>query len=277
MTTSVERFDEKARSEFGKFGRTTVHEGELLRHPVYTRFLHWAVAIFFILALLSGLAIYSPWMFHWLTPLFGGGAMTRLLHPWFSLFFVIFFAFQFLNWLRPMTWTGKDRKWLGHIKQYVTNEEKVEPEYVGFFNGGQKLYFWAIVASGIIFLLTGLIMWFPEVFGRILVAISYVLHDVAALVMLAGFVIHIYEGTAAQPGTFRSMTRGTVRKEWAWTHHPDWYAEATGRNAREDYERAAERQARQRRRRDEGALESSLRESSLRESESERGPTDPPA
>ena len=61
MTTSVEQFDEKARREFGKLGRTVVHEGELLRHPVYTRFLHWTVAIFFFAALLSGLAIYSPW------------------------------------------------------------------------------------------------------------------------------------------------------------------------------------------------------------------------
>lgn len=253
MTTSVEQFDEKARREFGQFGHTTVHEGELLRHPVYTRFLHWMVAIFFIPALLSGLAIYSPWLFRWFTPLFGGGAMTRLLHPWFSLFFVISFTFQSLNWLRVMAWTGKDRKWLGHIKQYVTNEEKVEPEYVGFFNGGQKLYFWAIVASSIIFLLTGLIMWFPEVFGRIPVAISYVLHDVAGLIMLAGLVIHIYESTASQPGTFRSMTRGTVSKEWAWTHHPAWYAEATGRDPREDYNRAVEHQATRRRIRKEQA------------------------
>ncbi len=38
--------------------------------------------------------------FRALTPLFGGGAMTRLLHPWFSLGFVVVFALQFLNWLR---------------------------------------------------------------------------------------------------------------------------------------------------------------------------------
>ena len=34
-----------------------VHRDELLRHPVYTRVLHWSVAICFVLALLSGLAI----------------------------------------------------------------------------------------------------------------------------------------------------------------------------------------------------------------------------
>ena len=79
------------------FGHTTVHRGELLRHPAYTRVLHWSVAIFFILSLLSGFAVYAPWLFHWLTPIFGGGPMTRFLHPWFGLLFDIFFFFQFLS------------------------------------------------------------------------------------------------------------------------------------------------------------------------------------
>ena len=72
--------------------------------------------------------------------------------------------------------------------------------------------------------------------------IGYVLHDIAALVMLVGFIVHIYEGTAAQPGTFHSMTRGTVEKRWAWTHHPAWYRHATGRDPRADYDRAVQRQ-----------------------------------
>ena len=47
MSTSIESFDERARREADRFGETIVHRGELLRHPVYTRVLHWAVAIFF--------------------------------------------------------------------------------------------------------------------------------------------------------------------------------------------------------------------------------------
>jgi formate dehydrogenase subunit gamma len=148
------------------------------------------------------------------------------------------FALQFLNWLEPMAWNRDDRRWMKEIRTYVTNAEEVEPDYVDFFNGGQKLYFWAIVVSAIVFLLSGIAMWFPEVFGRTNVTIGYVLHDVAALVMLAGFIVHIYEGTAAQPGTFRSMTRGTVERRWAWTHHPAWYRRATGRDPRADYEAA---------------------------------------
>jgi len=94
MSTAAERFNESARRRFIAQGRTDVRAGELLRHPVYTRVLHWSVAAFFILALLTGFAIYSPWFYRWLTPLFGGGAMTRLLHPWFSVAFVAIFVFK---------------------------------------------------------------------------------------------------------------------------------------------------------------------------------------
>jgi formate dehydrogenase subunit gamma len=242
MSTAIERFDDAARRRVGALGRTRVHDGELLRHPVYTRLLHWSAAIFFILALLSGFALYTPWLFHAVTPLFGSGAMTRELHPWFSLGFVLVFLLQILNWLTPMRWTPADRRWMRHFRAYISNTEKLEPEDVGFFNAGQKLYFWAIVGSTIVFLISGIPMWMPEIFGRHSVMVGYVLHDVAALVMLGGFIVHLYESTAQQPGTFQAMTRGTVSRPWAWTHHPNWYREVTQRDPRADYEQARERQ-----------------------------------
>jgi formate dehydrogenase subunit gamma len=242
MSSAIDRFDERARRKVDRVGQTVVHRGELLRHPVYTRVLHWLVAIFFVLALLSGFAIYSPWLFRWLAPLFGGGPRTRLLHPWFSLLFVLFFFFQFLNWWAPMAWTAADRRWLRRIRQYTTNQEKLESEDVGFFNGGQKLYFWAIVVSALLFLITGLLMWFGHLVPRWVIVISYVVHDIAALVMLGAFILHIYEGTAAMPGTFRAMTNGTVTERWAWTHHPAWFRAVTDRDPREAYEREQQRQ-----------------------------------
>lgn len=234
MSATAKKFDEKARGEFARLGTTRIRHGELLRHPVYTRFLHWSVAIFFILSLLTGFAIYSPWLFHWIAPLFGGGPRTRALHPWFGLLFDAFFFFQFLNWMAPMVWTEGDRHWLRRMGKYVTNEAGREPEDVAFFNAGQKLYFWTIAVSALLFLITGFLLWFDNVVERWIVAVSYVIHDLAALVMLAGFIIHVYEGTAHQPGTFRSMIDGTVTEDWAATHHPGWYRAATDRNPRED-------------------------------------------
>jgi formate dehydrogenase subunit gamma len=45
-------------------------------------------------------------------------------------------------------------------------------------------------------------------------------------------VAHIYLGTAAEPGTFSAMSRGTVSKAWARLHHPKWYREVTGEETR---------------------------------------------
>ncbi len=230
MSSAVERFDERMRRQADRVGGTTVHRGELLRHPVYTRVLHWLVAIAFILSLLSGFALYTPWLF------------------------------QFMNWFAPMAWTAADRRWLKRMKAYTTNEMRTEPEDVGFFNGGQKIYFWAIVLSGLLFLISGLLMWFDHVVWRWLVAVSYVVHDLAALIMLAGFMIHIYEGTAAMPGTFRAMMNGTVTERWAWTHHPGWYRDVTGRDPAEAYEREKRRQTERSR-----AVESWEREQDARE------------
>jgi formate dehydrogenase subunit gamma len=221
-----------------RVGLTVVYVGELLRHRAYTRFLHWAYGIFFFLALLTGFAIYSPLLFHWITPLFGGGAIARMLHPWFGLGFVIFFGLQALNWASVMAWRPGDTRWMRRIKDYATHKEAVEPSDVGFFNAGQKAQFWEIVVTSIAFVITGIIMWFPEIFGGTLVAISYVVHDISALLIIAGVIVHIYLSTIGEPGTIQAMTRGTVKESWAWTHHPAWYKEATGKDPKQALEEA---------------------------------------
>lgn len=242
MASSVERFDDKARDTFESFGQTTVYRGELLRHPVYTRALHWMVALFFFLALFSGFGIYLPWLFRWFTPIFGGGQLSRTMHPWFGVGFVFFFALQALNWLKPMGWTPADTNWMRGLKKIVNGEEKMDPPDTGFFNAGQKVQFWEIVTGCVVYLITGIVMWAgAETFGRISVAISYVLHDISALIMLGGIFIHVYESTFGQPGTFQAMTRGAVSEAWAWTFHPAWYKEVTGRDARQACEEERKR------------------------------------
>jgi len=239
MSTAIDRFDDKARRTFGSIGRTEVYRGELLRHPVYTRVLHWTVAVFFFLALFSGFGIYLPWLFRWFTPIFGGGPLARAMHPWFGLGFVLFFGLQALNWFRPMVWTRTDTEWMKNIKKEVSGEEKLEPAETGFFNAGQKVQFWEIVGGCIAYLITGIILWMgASTFGRITVAVSYVIHDISALIMLGGIFIHIYLSTIGEPGTFQSMTRGAVSEAWAWTFHPAWYRQVTGRDPRQAYEEA---------------------------------------
>jgi formate dehydrogenase subunit gamma len=240
MGTAVERFDEKAHQLFEEIGKTQVYEGELVRHRVYTRFLHWMVALFFFLALFSGFGIYLPWLFRWFSPIFGGGPLSREMHPWFGVGFVLFFGLQMLNWLKHMRWTAADTRWMRNIRAVVGGSEKLEPPDTGFFNAGQKVQFWEIVWGSVVYLITGIILWAGAgTFGRLSVAVSYVLHDLSALIMLGGIFIHIYLSTIGEPGTFQSMTRGAVSEAWVWTFHPAWYKEITGRDPQVAYEAAA--------------------------------------
>jgi formate dehydrogenase subunit gamma len=82
--------------------------------------------------------------------------------------------------------------------------------------------------TGLLILLTGVVLWWPASFSQPLRSISILLHDVCFIGFFAAIVGHIYLGTAAEPGTFRSMTRGTVTKAWAKLHHPRWYREVMG-------------------------------------------------
>jgi formate dehydrogenase subunit gamma len=236
---AIERFDNKARESFESVGHTTIYRGELLRHPVYTCVLHWTVALFFFLALFTGFALYLPWLFRWITPIFGGGQLTRILHPYFGVGFVIFFGLQVLNWLEPMLWTAADSRWMRNIKKITTSEEKMDPSETGFFNAGQKLLFWEVVGGCVLYIITGTIMWAgARTFGAIAVAISYVVHDIAAIVMLGGIFIHVYQSTIGEPGTFEAMIRGAVSEAWAWTFHPAWYKQVTGRDPQQACEEA---------------------------------------
>ncbi len=62
--------------------------------------------------------------------------------------------------------------------------------------------------------------------------LSFVLHDLTFILFAVAVVFHIYLSTSAEPGTFRSMTRGTVTRKWARLHHPRWFREVTGEDAR---------------------------------------------
>ncbi len=230
-TNAIDRFDDRARRKVDSMGRTTVYLGELLRHPVYDRILHWSIALFFFLALFTGFGIYLPWLFRWFTPIFGGGQLSRIMHPYFGVAFVVLFSLQALNWLRLMLWAPGDTNWMRNVHKIVSNETKMDPPETGFFNAGQKVMFWEIVGGCIVYLITGIIMWAgAPSFGGTAVAVSYVLHDISALIMLGGIFIHIYQSTFGEPGTFQAMIRGAVSEAWAWTFHPAWYKQVTGRD-----------------------------------------------
>ncbi|HYB52254.1 MAG TPA: formate dehydrogenase subunit gamma [Thermoanaerobaculia bacterium] len=203
---------------------------EIVRHNRASRLIHWTVAATFFLCLLTGMPIWTP-VFGWMAHLFGGLSVCRVLHPWFGVVFFLASGALFFQWLLDMRLESNERDWLGP-KAFQYMRYQTDDSDVGKYNGGQKLYFWAVSLGAIGLFLSGLLMWFPRAFPRVLMEFAYLLHDFTFICFAVSLVFHIYLGTAAEPGTFGSMTRGTVTRNWARLHHPRWYREVTGDKSR---------------------------------------------
>jgi len=203
---------------------------EIVRHRRASRWIHWLVAATFFLALFTGMPIWTP-IFGWMSSFFGGLATCRVLHPWFGVAFFVFSLVMFFHWLTDMRILPSERGWLGpKALEYMRFQTDIED--VGKYNGGQKLFFFAVSLGALGLLVTGLLMWFPLSFPVVLRELGFILHDLTFILFAVGIVGHIYLGTAAEPGTFGSMVRGTVTRQWARLHHPGWYREVTGEAAR---------------------------------------------
>ena len=204
---------------------------EIVRHRLATRAIHWTVALFFFLALFSGLPIWTP-VFGWMAHLFGGLNVCRWLHPWAGLAFFVSMLVMFVHWLGEMRLEPNDREWLRPRKMIEYMRYQGEDPDVGKYNGGQKLFFFAAALGALGLLLSGVVVWFPLEFPRIVRELAILIHDVTFILFVVAIVFHIYLGTAAEPGTFHSMIRGTVSKPWARLHHPRWYREVLGGKTR---------------------------------------------
>ena len=220
--------------EVGPERRDTVspeHHGMIVRYTAGDRTNHWTVALAFVLAALSGLALFHPALFG-LSALFGGGPWTRVLHPCIGLAMVLAFVPFALrvgseNRMQPRDWA-----WLRQYRDVVTNREERLPE-VGRYNAGQKLVFYAVVVCLMGLLFSGVVIWrayFSLYFPAPVLRLAFITHAVCALVLICTIIVHIYAAIWVK-GSVEAMTRGKVTPGWAWKHHRVWFREIMTRAA----------------------------------------------
>ena len=199
----------------------------IVRYSAKERINHWIVAMAFVLAGLSGLALFHPALF-WFTNLFGGGPWTRIIHPLVGLLMVVAFAFYGAGKARENRMEPRDWRWLSQIGDVISNREERLPE-VGRYNAGQKLVFYSVVLCLTGLLLTGIVIWrayFSAFFPIEVIRLAALLHAVFAFVLICSIIVHIYAAIWVK-GSVTAMTRGTVTPGWAWKHHRLWFREVT--------------------------------------------------
>lgn len=198
---------------------------EIQRYTPSERSNHWAVAILFILAGLSGLALFHPALF-WLSSLFGGGPWTRILHPFLGLAMFVLFLIMAIRFAGHNRLNANDRQWLGQMGDVLNNREDRLPE-VGRYNAGQKLLFWVLVLCMLVLLASGIVIWrqyFGHLFGIELIRLAALAHAAAAFVLVTSIIVHIYAAIWVK-GSVGAMLTGKVSRAWARRHHPGWYKE----------------------------------------------------
>lgn len=198
---------------------------KIRRFSAWDRLVHWVTAISFIVLALTGLTILYgkklllPWMGH---DAFSAIAILgKYLHNFIGPFFIFCTAVMFLTFLRENFWSRIDWVWIRRGGGLASHEHVP----AGFFNAGEKLWFWGGVSFlGLIVSVSGLLLDFVN-FGptRYVLQWANYLHLSAAVLYITASMGHIYIGTLGTPGAYEAMRNGTVDEEWARAHHQLWY------------------------------------------------------
>jgi formate dehydrogenase subunit gamma len=203
---------------------TDLRENEIVRYTLKERMCHWISGVSYVYLLLTGLALFTPYLY-WIAYVLGGGPTIRFWHPWVGLIFAASVIWMQGMWGSDMKTTPQDLEWRKTIKAYVTNrDDQVAP--AGHFNSGQKQFYWLMFWGGMLLLLTGIVMWFPELMPRgahwVLPVVVF-LHCAGALVTIGAFIIHVYMGFFFVSGGLHGILWGRVPVAWAKAHHRLWY------------------------------------------------------
>lgn len=196
--------------------------GTIARYTVFQRLNHWLTAGCLLLLALSGLALFHPGLF-FLTDLFGGGPATRFIHPWFGVVLMASFLILFPRFAGHNIWNRDDTAWMCRVGSVLSNHEERLPE-IGRYNAGQKIVFWLMTLLILALFVTGLVIWDQYFFHYTTMEqkrLALLIHSVAAIVMIAVFIIHIYAAIWVR-GTMRGMMSGSVTAGWAFRHHRKW-------------------------------------------------------
>jgi len=185
----------------------------------FERIVHLLMALSGITLLLTGLGFLYPQGMGWLSSVFGGVSNAKCVHDYSGIVFIISLVLS-LGTLVPETlkWSKEDTEWLGMLGGYLCKDKETPAQ--GKLNAGQKMVGFTVIIFGALISITGLLMWLiaPTAF-------LVLLHNVSSLVFAVFIPLHIYMATAANPGTFRIMTRGDVPLYWAKKKHSKWVKE----------------------------------------------------
>src|SRR6266704_3136846 len=195
------------------------------RFTPFERYTHWVVAITFVILGISGLVmmlgkyvllpVIGYTLFAWLAQL------SKHLHNFVGPVFIVSLLMLIVIFLKDNLPRFYDIKWFANLGGMGSGEHVPS----GRFNAGEKVWFWVgVVVLSLVVSASGLVLLFPN-FDQVRAVMieANVVHAVAAGVVMAISLGHIYLGTVGLEGAYESMRKGYVDETWAREHHEYWY------------------------------------------------------
>lgn len=208
----------------GKVGIEGGLSGRMVhRFTDYERIVHWVLAIVFLFLAITGLILLLGRGF--LLPILGKEVFSLFAsaskegHNLFGPIFIVSLFMMLFSFVRRNIYEKGDLTWLlkggGMIgKSHVTG---------GFFNMGEKSWYWMVILIGLVVSVSGVILVSPNFGqGRIIMEISHVVHVGAAIILMAVSLGHMYLGSVGSEGSLEGMKTGYVDINWAEAHHDRW-------------------------------------------------------
>ena len=202
---------------------------KIKRFSGFQRFVHWSVAILFVVLGLTGVIMTLGR--YGLLPIIGKEAFGfvayygKLLHNYLGPVFSVMLVVMFFTFIKGNFFNWSDIKWFlkggglfgGHAS-------------AGRYNGGEKAWYWLAIIAGAVVVISGLILNFPALNAALNISrenfeFAQVVHAVGSIGLFVASFGHIFMGTIAMEGAFEAMQTGECDSNWAKEHHDIWYQE----------------------------------------------------
>lgn len=197
------------------------------RWNAFDRVLHWTTAAAFLWLALTGLTLLFGRAV--LIPLLGHGSFAplaewaKLTHNYAGpLLFLPGLLLMVGRWARHNWPSRVDLAWFRALGGMVGDRHPS----AGRMNGGEKAWFWLLAVGGLAVCASGVLLDFPFLMPvRDLLQDAHLVHLIAAVLLCAAALGHIYIGSLGTEGALEGMVSGTVDETWARQHHDLWLAE----------------------------------------------------
>jgi formate dehydrogenase subunit gamma len=195
---------------------------------MFERVMHWYVAISFIILTITGLSLMFGRAL--LIPLMGKegfaawAALAKPIHDYLALPFAAGLFLLLLTWIGRNGLKSYDFEWLRKMG-------RGHPQ-AGFFNAGEKVFYWLVFIGGVALTVSGFYLLFPNLETvRETMQFWHIVHAVSGLILIAVALGHMYLGSIGTEGVFEGMVSGEVDEGFAKQHHSLWYEEVKGGSA----------------------------------------------